>query len=191
MSALLMIPNVFVLVEGRTEEIYLNHLKVRGSNYTLHVERFDGNQPMKMVKRCAARFKERGMSRKYGDRAFCVLDVDNNSVDDLRVAMSYAGNHGIDLVISNPCFEVFFLLHFQESVPLKSSLEIKEDTKSHIKGYKETMDCWHLLLKRKDKALERSRCFNGIDDVEAERTGSNLWMLFDALDILSGRNRNS
>lgn len=181
------IPNVFVLVEGRTEEIYLSHLKVRGSNYTLHVERFDGNQPMKMVKRCAARFKERGMSRKSGDRVFCVLDVDNNSVDDLRETMDYAKNHGIELIISNPCFEVFFLLHFQDSVPLKSAAEIKEDTKSHIKGYTETMDCWHLLLKRKERALECSRSFVGIDDIEADRTGSSIWVLFDALDVLSGR----
>ena len=30
MSAPMMIPNVFVLVEGRTEEIYINHLKERG-----------------------------------------------------------------------------------------------------------------------------------------------------------------
>ena len=185
--SLRMIPNVFVLVEGRTEEIYINHLKTRGCNYSLHVERFEGNRPLKMVKRCAARFRERGMARRYGDLAFCVLDVDYNTADELRQAEALADSQGIGLILSNPCFEVFFLLHFMDGVVCATPAEIKAETARIIDGYTETKDCWHMLSDRRDAALGRSRAFGGIDDAEAGMTGSGIWVLFDALRALSDR----
>lgn len=187
MSAPMMIPNVFVLVEGRTEEIYINHLKERGCNYSLHVERFNGNQPLKMIKRCASRFRERGMNRKDGDLAFCVFDVDDNTLEDLVQASEYAEKHHIYLVISNPCFEIFFLLHFRDKLPLNSAPDTKALVCEHIKGYTETMDCWHILLKKKDKAVERTRRYNGIADMEQGLAGTNIWILFDALEDLRNR----
>lgn len=59
-----LIPNIFILTEGETERIYLNHLKQRGSNYSLHIQVFGGNDPFKMVKRCNEVFKSRSMSIK-------------------------------------------------------------------------------------------------------------------------------
>ena len=187
MSTPILIPNVFVLVEGRTEETYINHLKERGCNYSLHVERFNGNQPLKMVKRCASRFRERGMDRRYGDLAFCVFDVDDNSLEDLVRASEYAEKHHISLIVSNPCFEIFFLFHFTDGLPLNSASETKSLVCEHIKGYTETMDCWHILLKKKDGAVERTRRYGGIADIEQGVAGTNIWMLFDALTDLRNR----
>jgi hypothetical protein len=184
MTTLRMIPNVFILVEGRTEENYINHLKIRNSNYSLHVERFNGNQPMKMVKRCIARFKERGMSKKDGDLAFCVLDVDDNTVDELVNANDYAVKHGVRMIISNPCFEVLFLLHFLENVQMKTCKELKSEVTEYIERYSETMDCWHILLSRKNTAIERTRAFTGLDDIKI-RVGTNIWASFDKLSELS------
>ncbi|MBQ7701512.1 MAG: RloB domain-containing protein [Candidatus Methanomethylophilaceae archaeon] len=185
MTLMRMIPNVFILVEGKTEEIYINHLKVRGSNYSLHVERFNGNQPMKMVKRCIARFKEKGMSKKDGDLAFCVLDVDDNTVDELIDANDYAVRHGVRMIISNPCFEVFFLLHYVEKVQMKTCKELKSDLTGYIKGYTETKDCWHILHNKKNRAVERARAFRGLDDIKDGNPGTNIWLLFDELLELS------
>lgn len=177
-----LIPNVFILVEGRTEETYLRHLKERGCNYSVHIERFNGNQPLKMVKRCSARFKEKGMHRIDGDRAFCVFDVDNNPLEDLEKALEYALKHDISVIISNPCFEAFFLLHFVETVPLENAQYIKSVTAQYIEGYCETMDCWKKLLDQKEKAIRRARKFNGLDDIRNGVSGTNIWILFDVLE---------
>ena len=45
-----LIPNIFILTEGETEKIYLNHLKQRGHNYSLHIQSYGRNDPLKMVK---------------------------------------------------------------------------------------------------------------------------------------------
>ena len=112
-----LIPNIFILTEGETEKIYLNHMKERGCNYSLHIQVFGGNDPLKMVKRCNDVFKNRAMSRKMGDHAFCVMDVDYCDTDEFRKAYDYAERNGIRIVLSNPCFEVFFLLHFTDIIP--------------------------------------------------------------------------
>ena len=188
MNVLRMIPNVFLLVEGRTEETYLSHLKKRNSNYSLHVERFDGNQPMKMVKRCIARFKEKGMSKRDGDLAFCVMDVDDNTIEDLEKAFDYADAHNVKIIISNPCFEVFFLFHYVNEAKTNSSREMKEEVSKYIKGYSETKDCWNLLSSKRDKALKRSHGFTGLHDIRENKIGSNIWLLFDTLEEMSKRN---
>ena len=68
-----LIPNIFILTEGETEKIYLNHLKQRGHNYSLHIQSYGRNDPLKMVKRCNEIFRNRGMSVRRGDYAFCVV----------------------------------------------------------------------------------------------------------------------
>lgn len=47
------------------------------------------------------------------DEVWCVYDVDDHP--KLNDARQLAAAHGIDLAISNPCFELWLLLHFRES----------------------------------------------------------------------------
>ena len=72
-------------------------------------------------------------------------------------------------------------------MPLNSAPDTKALVCEHIKGYTETMDCWHILLKKKDKAVERTRRYNGIADMEQGLAGTNIWILFDALEDLRNR----
>ena len=180
-----LIPNIFILTEGETEKIYFNHLKERGCNYSLHIQVFGGNDPLKMVKRCNEIFKNRSMSRRMGDHAFCVMDVDYCDTDEFRKAYDYAERNGIRIVLSNPCFEVFFLLHFTDSIPDLTSREMKNEVSEYISGYRETGDYWYLLLGKQEIALKRSRSF--ILDAESKDRkvlGTNIWEIFDLTNDL-------
>lgn len=178
------IPSIFILVEGKTEETYLNHLKERGSNFTLHVERFDGNQPLKMVKRCKSRFRERGLGKIAGDKAFCVLDVDYNTLEDLSSAEDYGERNGVSVILSNRCFEVFFLMHYMDDPPLDDPKDAKARLRKFIPNYKESMDVWHLLFPKKDIAIQRSRTSSELGlDIDT-KAGSEIWLLFEYLSSL-------
>ena len=184
-----LIPNIFILTEGETERIYLNHLKQRGSNYSLHIQVFGGNDPFKMVKRCNEVFKSRSMSIKRGDYAFCVMDVDNCKSDDFKKALDYSRKNGIQIILSNPCFEVFFILHFTDVIPVLSSREMKNEVSRYIDGYRETGDYWNLLLKEQSKAIDRSRSYKlESDSVSNGILGTNVWVLFDLVGRLRGEN---
>ena len=180
-----LIPNIFILTEGETEKIYLNHLKQRGHNYSLHIQSYGRNDPLKMVKRCNEIFRNRGMSVRRGDHAFCVMDVDNCKDDDFRKALQYSEKNRIQIILSNPCFEVFFLLHFTDEIPNLTSKEMKKELSNHIEGYRETGDYWHFLLENQSDALMRSRCYHlDNDSVINGILGTNVWVLFDLVKRL-------
>ena len=183
-----LIPNIFILTEGETERIYLNHLKQRGSNFSLHIQVFGGSNPLKMVKRCKALFKKRGMSVRGGDYAFCVMDADYCTSDDFRTAFEYANKNDIRIIVSNPCFEVFFLMHYTDSIPDITPKEIKIEISKYIEGYRETGDYWDLLLDKQSMALKRSNGFQLVADVVSNRSlGTNIWELINLIEFLKNQ----
>jgi hypothetical protein len=48
----------------------------------------------------------------WADEVWCVFDVDEHP--KLAEARDQANANGIQLAVSNPCFELWLLLHFQE-----------------------------------------------------------------------------
>ena len=128
------------------------------------------------------------MNRRNGDVAVCVLDVDQNTLEDLKDAMEYAKKKNILLVVSNPCIEVFFMLHFKKDVPNVSSSEMKKLIGNHIKGYSETGDYWNILLKNKYQAIERTRSYLlDIETLNQSIVGSNIYELFDRIERMKSK----
>ena len=183
-----MIPNILILTEGETERIYVSHLKERDANYSIHVQKYGGSGAMKILQTCEKVFKNKGMTRQNGDLAVCMIDVDQNTKDDLDNAITYAKKKNILLIVSNPCIESFFMLHFKEIVPNMSSAEMKEMISSYIKGYSETGDYWQDLLEGKEKAIERTRSFVlNIETINQGTVGSNIYELFDLLERMKSK----
>jgi hypothetical protein len=103
-----------VFCEGEASEPdYLNALKrlpgVR-SNTSISVEIDPGQGvPLTLVKRAVER---RGDDEV--DECWCVFDVEwPQHHPNLDLAIRTAADHGIRLAISNPCFELWLILHFE------------------------------------------------------------------------------
>lgn len=109
---------LLVFVEGKvTEEEYLNfwHRRFR-DRVTVEVHDFRGT-PKALVER-AIEVKQkneknarRGRGRAH-DEVWCVFDVDEHP--HLAEAIDLARRHDINLAISNPCIELWFVLHFAD-----------------------------------------------------------------------------
>jgi hypothetical protein len=109
---------LLVFAEGAvTEETYLKywHRRFRHS-VNVEIHEFHGT-PAALVKRAATaktaneRAERKGRGRAH-DEVWCVFDVDEHP--HLADAIDLATAHGICLAISNPCIELWFLLHFTE-----------------------------------------------------------------------------
>ena len=109
---------ILVFTEGQaTEVIYLTHL------YREHRERvaviIDNRHgtPLTIVRHAAAerdrclKDERRGRGTGY-DTYWCVLDVDEHP--DLAEARRLAQRHKINLAVSNPCIELWFVLHTED-----------------------------------------------------------------------------
>jgi hypothetical protein len=72
---------------------------------------------MALVQRAVAQKKreeleERRERGKAYDEVWCVFDVDEHS--HLAEAVRLAENNGINVAVSHPCFELWFILHYQD-----------------------------------------------------------------------------
>lgn len=100
----------------------------------LHVVRWAIDE-RKSTDRAAERAKD--INLRY-DEVWCLVDVDEH--ERLHQALDTARSHGVGLVVSNPCFEIWLLYHFQPFVSAidRGSLS-KEKLRKHIPGYTKTL----------------------------------------------------
>ncbi|CAG4910917.1 unnamed protein product [Acidithrix sp. C25] len=101
-----------VFCEGaRTEPIYLNALRRLGSKTSvvdLKVISGTGDSaPLNLVSK-AVKLAERNDCEI--DEIWCVFDVDDHKT--INQAIKLAKDNNIELAISNPCFELWLILHF-------------------------------------------------------------------------------
>lgn len=103
---------ILIICEGtETETQYFNGFKARVRPLKLEVEGL-GKAPTTLVEK-ARGIKARVEAVTDGvDAVWCVFDRDNFGVGFTR-AMSEAKEEGFQVAYSNPCFELWFVLHFE------------------------------------------------------------------------------
>ena len=113
---------LLVVCEGaKTEPSYIRGLERWLRNVSLEVDIYkEHGVPRSLVDWACDRKKEAEREAKRQGDAFlgydevwCVYDVDEHP--QLPDAQQKARAHGVELAISNPCFELWLLLHFRES----------------------------------------------------------------------------
>jgi RloB-like protein len=106
-----------MFVEGlRTEEQYLTYWRRQYRDRVLvEIDPYRG-APMQLVQRAVeaqrieAREERRGRGRAH-NQIWCVFDRDEHP--NFAAAIDLAKSHNINLAISNPCIELWFILHFE------------------------------------------------------------------------------
>jgi hypothetical protein len=155
-------PQILVFTEGkRTEPDYIQWWqRLYRERVTVTISPHHGS-PMTLVKHAVAARKadfndaRRRRGQSYSD-VWCVFDVDEHP--QLDNAVRLAGDHGIRVAVSNPCVELWFLLHFQDHRAYLDRHEAQRLAESHL-GCKKglTDEALELLGKSHSTALDRAR----------------------------------
>ena len=118
---------------------------------TRHLERsvielvFDpGGVPKALVERAVEKKKnaerlarsQKDSNLRY-DQVWCVFDIDEHLL--VPEAKQQAGANGIELAISNPCFELWALLHFRDQRAHIERGPLHHDCKQHMPGYEKQL----------------------------------------------------
>lgn len=132
-------PRILVVCEGElTEPSYIDAFKRIEENKLVNVIVDDvGGSPKTLVERAAESKKqsERRAKRaedanlKY-DEVWCVFDVDEHP--RLPEAKQQARDNNIRLAISNPCFELWVLLHFQNQTAYIGRDVVQRSCRTHL-----------------------------------------------------------
>jgi RloB-like protein len=109
---------LLVFVEGkRTEDGYFKFWWRRNRDKVIvTIDEHNGN-PLTLVELALARkkYEEREERRGRGaahDEVWCVFDVDEHV--HLAEALQLAERNGIRVAVSNPCLEIWFVLHYED-----------------------------------------------------------------------------
>ena len=158
-----------VFCEGeKTEPDYLTALKNEPDVYDVAsvsiqvAEDPRGAVPYTLVS-AAAEFNSRS-SEEAGevDEVWCLFDVEcPGSHPNLQEAVDLANQNGIRLAISNPCFELWLALHFEDHRDCLTTDEAVELRSSHDGSSDKSVD-GPAYMPRRNKAYPRAKFLEGM-----------------------------
>lgn len=146
---------MLIICEGeKTEPMYFENYRTPQNNLDvipIPSSRKDVGSIVEFAKK-----KMQDLDIKGGDSIWCVYDCDENTDDRISTAYRNAGN-SINMCLSNPSFELWFLLHFSY---IDSSLQndgLIGLLKRHIPDYSKNNDCYQILYPLTDTAIKNSK----------------------------------
>lgn len=160
--------SILIVCEGeKTETLYFEAMKA-DRDLGLTTVRIEvcgeecGSAPISVVEYALTRVKERKTEAKLSDittpfeMVFCVMDKDRHpSLDDalnlIERSQKKVPIHGI---VSCPCFEIWFLLHFTYSTkPYTNFAELKPALEAHLPDYEKGVGIYEALKPKLDVAI--------------------------------------
>ncbi len=181
---------ILVFVEGkRTEERYLVDWarRYRGDVIVI-IDPFRG-VPTSLIERAVDRQRQekrderRSRGRNY-DQIWCMFDVDEHL--DLDRVFDLARRHKVCLAVSNPCLELWFILHFEDQSRWIHRHQAQERSEELLGCGKVLSDgAVAALFDRFDGAAERARQLERrhteAGSAPGENPSSSVWRLIDSI----------
>ena len=97
------------------------------------------------------------LETRKNDIAFVVLDLDCDESKAVILQKLLNQSNHIRFVISNPCFEIWYLLHFKYSTkPYIDNSSVISELRKHLDGYEKTSDVNDCLRCYGARAIENS-----------------------------------
>jgi RloB-like protein len=115
------------------------------------------------------------------DAVWCVFDIDEHpNVEDAR---QQARDNNIELIVSNPSFDLWVHLHYQELTKHTHRHRIQSMCGNHIKGYQKRPPCSELM----ERFPHAKKLAIGLDNWHASRgtqghnPSTNVYEIVDAI----------
>jgi hypothetical protein len=87
------------------------------------------------------------------DSVWCVFDIDDHPYVPESKQQAHA--HSISVAVSNPCFELWFLLHFQDQSAHIDRQRVQHLCRGHMPGYQKAPPC-DMLRPHQAEAAQRA-----------------------------------
>jgi hypothetical protein len=105
----------------------------------------EGSAPITVVDRAIEKRKERKQVAKASltkveyEVVYCVIDVEAPKAASLSRAVNKAKDNRLEVILSNPCFEYWYILHFRKtSAPFTRSQDVKSTLRQEHHAYCES-----------------------------------------------------
>lgn len=154
-------PLLLLIAEGKniTEAQYFRQFQRQHSTFNIKIlTPGSATDPEKMLETLERYWKQYDMTFEKGDKGFVVLDLDCSEKKAQLIEKLEYGTKIARFIVSNPCFEVWFVLHFRYSTHVYSDgNEVIKELKQHIPEYQKNTEVKKSLSGMLDTALENAR----------------------------------
>lgn len=156
--------HILIVCEGtKTEPNYFKKLRKEYKNARVKItitDKVRGTDPLRVVSFAIDEIERQKKKAKNSraleyNQVWCVIDSDQHTTLDL--ALDEARGNKIEIALSIPCFEVWFLLHFEYTTgDFLDCAAVEKALKMHLPGYSKSMVPVEVL----DKEIIRSALSN-------------------------------
>jgi thiamine kinase-like enzyme len=164
-------PTFFIFCEGETEEAYVNYLR---SQYRLPIEIKVKKKGSDINERYINNVKN-NHTRHKKDETFLFYDSD---IPEIVKKLRQIRN--VELLLSSPCFEIWYLLHYQAQTAELTSAQCISELERYIQDYKKgtfNASLKEILSMNKNEAIKRS------ENLETSKNPStSIYILIKRLD---------
>lgn len=165
-------PVILIVTEGsQTEPKYFEHYRSRQTNIDIRVigSRTSGGETdyLSLIRKAVEYQNKNQISVSNGDAIWVVADgdVNYNNPDPINAkdsllskARKLADAKGIHIALSNPCFEFWYLLHFQYTTKfLKDYSAVKNALTAYLPDYEKSGDVYALLSEHTSAAIQNAK----------------------------------
>ncbi|PWB52502.1 MAG: hypothetical protein C3F06_08080 [Candidatus Methanoperedenaceae archaeon] len=146
----------FVIVcEGKvTERIYFEKYRtvLRSSNIKIEIPKPKCTDPVNLT---TYALEYRKLHLKTGDTVWCVFDCDENTNEKIARACKIAGKNVL-LCLSNPSFELWFLLHYTPILYKIYREDVMVKLKEFMPEYEKNIDVYEKLKDKRVHAIKNA-----------------------------------
>ncbi len=154
---------LFIISEGKkTERTYFINYRKRGCGLEIKTPNTSKTDPLNLLEFAKRQIIKYDLNINEGDEVWCVFDVNSNDDDVLHRAFTIAESSGIKIALSNPCFEIWFLLHFELRQTGLSCDDTIDNLKKYLQDYSKDEDIFHDILDKRQIAVSNAKKLNSI-----------------------------
>lgn len=156
---------ILIVCEGKkTERLYFDGFKTRNSGVEILTPHGKCTNPKNIVDFAEYEMKKESIDFDEGDSVWCVFDVDENSNSVLKDTSDHAKKLKIKIALSNPCFELWYLLHYKQHSSEIFRDDVIKELKMFIKDYEKNKSFNHILQSNQQVAIERTKKLNALHE---------------------------
>ena len=152
---------ILIAAEGKnkSEKTYFSNFEDGKKTYNITYARGNNTDPLKLVKMLIKEIDELKLDLQDDDVAYCIFDtdVDPNKNKIIEEAIQLARKNNIKIITSSPCFELWFLLHYDYTTANMDSEEVIKRLKEYYPKYEKNINIYPDIIKEIDLAIDRAK----------------------------------
>ena len=148
--------------KNETERRYFNGFRQKLKQYVIIHSGGNNTDAMGVINNTIDAIDYEELDFNHGDLAYVLLDCDINKGEknekQFHIALNKAKKKGICPILSNPTFEIWYLLHFIYTTKIfNSNQALVNDLKKYLPTYTKNAEVFNVLFPMIDDALKNAK----------------------------------